>query len=238
MSTRIPAVILMMLVSFTGLAQYADHSAEHGGQLYHRFLLEAGTGADEHDLHLANWELDGWVGSDENRLRIDGSGKYTGGSTEHAELQLMYSRNISTFWDAQIGLRQDFRPDQISYLAVGIDGLAPYFFETKVHAFVSEQGDMSIQFRQENDLLLTQRLVLQPFLEASLFLQDVPELATGVGLAQAQIGLQLRHEFTRKIAPYASVAYERKFGDTASLAIVNGLDRDTINIMVGLRLQF
>ncbi len=119
-----------------------------------------------------------------------------------------------------------------------MEGLAPYFFETNLHAFVSEQGDVSLQLRQENELFLTQRLILQPFLETSLFMQDVPYLDTGAGLSEAEIGLQLRYEFTRNFAPYARLGYERKLGETASIAIANGHDRDTINAILGVRLLF
>ena len=158
--------------------------------------------------------------------------------SEQAELRLMYSRNIATFWDAQIGVRQDTHPNSITYFTLGVEGLAPYFFETNLHAFVSEQGDVSLQLRQENELFLTQRLILQPFLETSLFMQDVPYLDTGAGLSEAEIGLQLRYEFTRNFAPYARLGYERKFGETASIAIANGHDRDTINAILGVRLLF
>ena len=237
MYTRIAAGLLIW-VTFPILAQNIDHAAEHGGQLYHRLQIDVSGGIAEHDQHLFDWELDGWIGSDENRLKIDAYGLYKNGSSEQAELRLMYSRNIATFWDAQIGVRQDTRPDSITYFTLGVEGLAPYFFETNLHAFVSEQGDVSLQLRQENELFLTQRLILQPFLETSLFMQDVPYLDTGAGLSEAEIGLQLRYEFTRNFAPYARLGYERKFGETASIAIANGHDRDTINAILGVRLLF
>lgn len=231
-------ITIALLMSVSVYAQQEDHMAEHGGKLFHRFRLEAETGMREYDQNLTDWKLDGWYGSDKNRIRIDGSGVYVSGSSEHTELSVMYARNLSTFWDAQIGVRQDTRPESVSYLSFGIEGLAPYFFETDLHAFVSEDGDVSVQLRQENDVLLTQRLILKPLLQANLFLQDVPGLETGAGLTDAKIGLQLRYEYTRKIAPYASMAYERKFGKTASIAIANGIDRDTINMAVGLRFLF
>lgn len=237
MSTRI-AFPLLILATFQVTAQPVDHTAEHGGQSYHRFQFDIASGLDNSDRHLTDWELDGWIGSDENRMKIEADGKYSGTSTEQAQLRLLYSRNIATFWDAQIGLRQNIQPDSITYFTFGIEGLAPYFFETGLYAFVSEQGDVSLQLRQENELLLTQQLILQPFLQADLFLQDVPELDTGAGLSGAEIGLQLRYEITRKFAPYLRFSYERKFGETASIAIANGNRRDTINTMIGLRLLF
>ena len=226
-------------MTFSAVAQEQDHSAEHGGQFYHRFQLEAGPGMDENNRHLYSGELDGWIGTDENRLRIDSNIFRAGAATEQVGIKLLYSRNLSTFWDLQFGLRQDTRPETTTtYLTFGFEGLAPYFFATEMHLFVSEQGDVSLQLRQENELLLTQRLILQPFLQASLFMQDVPELNAGAGLGEAEIGLQLRFEFTRKFAPFAQIKYEHKFGDTASMAIVKGRDRNTISAIFGLRLLF
>lgn len=225
-------------MTFSAIAQEQDHSAEHGGQFYHRFQLEVGSGMAVNDQHLYSGELDGWIGTDENRLRIDSNIFRAGADTEQAGIKLLYSRNLSTFWDVQVGLRQDTRPETTTYLTFGVEGLAPYFFATDMHLFVSEQGDVSLQLRQENDLLLTQRLILQPFLQASLMLQDVPELNAGAGLSEAEIGLQFRYEFTRKFAPYARIGYEHRFGDTAAMAIAKGHDRNTISAMFGLRLLF
>jgi len=84
MYTRIAAGLLIW-VTFPILAQNIDHAAEHGGQLYHRLQIDVSGGIAEHDKNLFDWELDGWIGSDENRLKIDSYGLYENGSSEQAD---------------------------------------------------------------------------------------------------------------------------------------------------------
>ena len=138
----------------------------------------------------------------------------------------------------QAGLRHDTQPQSTSYAVFGVEGLAPYFFETEAHLFVSDEGDVSARLREENDFLVTQRLILQPYAEVNLFAQDVPEQEIGAGIADGEIGLQTRYEFTRKFAPYIDVRYERKFGETSSIAKSNGEDNDDFIASLGLRLMF
>lgn len=212
---------------------------EHGDHptVFHAFRLETDIG-DSREGTIATWDLNGWVGTDYDKLWIKSEGERVDGDTHRAEFWAMYSRNIAEFWDAQVGIRYDAQPHTVSYLVAGFEGLAPYFFETEAHLFVSDDGDVSARLRQENDLLLTQRLILQPYVEINLFAQDVPELEVGSGLADGQLGIQMRYEITRKFAPYVDVSYERKFGETAALARRASEHHDDFVASVGLRLMF
>ena len=210
---------------------------EHGDGIFHMFRLETDYGANR-DSQVATWDLDGWIGTDENKLWVKSEGERLGDKLEQAEFWALYSRNIATFWDAQAGLRYDSKPESITYLTLGFNGLAPYYFETEAHLFISQHGDVTARLREENDFLLTQKLILQPYLEVNLSAQDVPEQTIGAGLNDGQIGLQTRYEFTRKVAPYFDVHYGRKFGETASLAKTHGEDQDELVGAVGLRLMF
>ncbi len=99
---------------------------------------------------------------------------------EEAETELLYSRNIASFWDLQMGIRHDFKPDpDRTFAAFGIQGLAPYWFEMEATAYLSEDGDLSAALEVEYDLLLTQRLILQPRLETGFALQEVEEYGVG-----------------------------------------------------------
>ena len=60
---------------------------------------------------------------------------------EEAELQLLYSRYITQFWDFQVGVRQDFVPRATTFAVIGIQGLAKYSFEVDVALFISDDGD-------------------------------------------------------------------------------------------------
>ena len=210
---------------------------EHGGGIFHMFMLETDYGRND-DGSVASWDWEGWVGTDENKLWLKSEGELSDGKLEEAEIWGLYSRNVATFWDAQVGLRYDMKPDPLAYLTLGFTGLAPYFFETEAHLFISENGDLTGRIRQENDFLLTQKLVLQPYAEANLSAQEVPEQEIGAGLADAKIGLQTRYEITRKFAPYVDVHYGRKFGETSAIAKSNGEEDDELVGSVGLRLMF
>lgn len=214
-----------------------DMAAEHGGGTFHMFRLETDYGASQ-DGAVAGWDLDGWIGTDENKLWLKSEGEHMDGTLESAEFWALYSRNVSTFWDAQAGIRYDVQPESTAYAVIGVNGLAPYFFETEAHLFISDEGDISARLRQENDFLLTQKLIVQPYAEVNLFAQDVPEQDVGAGISDAQIGLQTRYEFTRKFAPYVDIRYERKFGETSSIAKDKGEDNDALIGTIGLRLMF
>lgn len=210
---------------------------QHEESFFHAFRLEANYGVGQNDP-VASWDFRGWLGGDINKIWLRSEGESTSGKTEQAEFWALYSRNIATFWDAQAGVRYDAEPKGTAYLAMGFTGLAKYFFETEAHLFVSDKGDVSARLREENDFLLTQRLILQPYAEINLFAQDVPEQDVGAGLSSGEIGLQTRYEITRKFAPYFDVRYERKFGETSTIAQSNGEDNNDFIASVGLRLMF
>ncbi|TAH33679.1 MAG: copper resistance protein B [Alphaproteobacteria bacterium] len=233
------AAMFLCLALSPAMAEEMAHmmAEEHGGGTFHMFRLETDYGAGQNGA-VASWDFDGWIGGDDNKLWLKSEGETSDGKTEQAEFWALYSRNIATFWDAQIGLRHDTRPSSTTYLAMGFEGLAPYFFETEVHIFVSENGDFSLRLREENDFLLTQKLILQPYAEINLSANDVPENHISSGFTNGEIGLQTRYEFTRKFAPYLDLRYERKFGDTASMATSDGEDKDDFIAAIGLRLMF
>jgi copper resistance protein B len=103
---------------------------------------------------------------------------------------------------------------------------------------VSEKGDLSARLEAEYDLLITQRLVLQPKAELAVAAQRVPELGVGSGLNDIELGLRLRYEFSREFAPYVGVHWERKVGETARLAREEGEQADSLWVVAGLRFWF
>lgn len=211
---------------------------EHGGGIFHMFRTETDIGSDNHGNAIESWDMKGYIGTDENKLYLKTEGERKESKLEGAEFWALYSRNIATFWDAQAGIRYDDKPKSTTYLTLGFNGLAPYYFETEAHLFISDKGDVSARLREENDILVTQKLILQPYLEVNAFAQDVSDQDVGAGISDGKIGLQTRYEFTRKFAPYVDVHYGRKFGETTSIAKSNGEDKDELVGAVGLRLMF
>lgn len=190
---------------------------------------------------LLAWDAQGWLGGDYNKLWIKTEGEYVfeGDRFEDAEFQGLFSRAIARYWDVQAGVRQDFEPDPSRTFGVlGVQGLAPYWFDVEAAAFVSEDGDVEARIEAEYDLLFTQRLILQPRVELNFAFQDVAELGIGAGLSTAELGLRLRYEIRREIAPYIGVSWARAVGDTADFARNEGENPGKLSFVAGIRMWF
>lgn len=225
-------------------AQDAKQEMNHGDdhqQIYHAFTVEADVG-EARDGRSKGLDLAGWVGGDYNRLWINSEKKNYGKYEEKFEAQALYSRNFSQFWDAQIGASHDFSTDfttqKLSYLTVGLEGLAPQMFETKAQVFLSEKGNYSARFKQEVDIFITQKLITQPYFETEIFAQNVKELEVKSGISDLEIGAETRYEITRKFAPYFALRYHAKTFGTADLAKQLGQRVDNFIIVAGIRLRF
>lgn len=234
---RISLLLLATLLMPLPAQANNDHRHAHGGLWFHGFALETDVG-ESREGALYRWDFDGWIGSDTHKLALKSEGERVDGNTHHAEYWALYSRNVSEFWDAQLGLRQDTTRYNATYLTVGMEGLAPYFFETEAHLFVSDEGDVSARLHLENEFLFTQRLGLKPYLEVSASAQDVEDASLGAGLTEAELGVQLHYEITRHIIPYLDLRYERAFGETSSLRKADDGHNDEAFIALGIRWVF
>lgn len=213
---------------------------EHGGVraykvLFDRVEARLRGGAD-------GYLVDGqaWYGGDIEKLwlKTELEGEFEHGF-EEAEVQALWSHAIDPWFDLQTGLRYDARsgPDR-AHLALGIQGLAPYWWEVDAALFVSTKGDVTARAEAEHDVRITQNLILQPRAEIDLSLQDVPELALGSGLTNAAVGARLRYQLTPTFSPYAGLEYDRAFGDTARLRRVGGESAGGWTFLAGIRTWF
>jgi copper resistance protein B len=186
-----------------------------------------------------NWDAEGWLGKDLNKLWIKTDGEYVEGQFEEAELQALYSRAITTYWDLQVGWRGDLEPiPQRNWLALGIKGLAPYFFDIDAAFFVGESGRTAARLKADYEFMFTQKLILMPKIELNLYSKDDPATAIGSGLADIEAGLRLRYEIRREFAPYIGVNWIHLFGDTADYAREEGEDTDAFRFVFGIRAWF
>ena len=213
---------------------------ESGGMSFSELMLErfeyrARKGRDGY-----NWEGEGWIGGDINRLAIRSEGEGdVGGTLESVEVQALYSRAIDPWWNLVGGIRQDFRPrPQRTYATIGIEGLAPYWFGLEAKAFLSEKGDVHLRLEGSYDQRIFQRLILQPAAEINVAAQDVPALGIGSGFSDFELGLRLRYEFAREFAPYVGVNWERKLGDGARYARAAGEGPSSTSLVMGARFWF
>jgi copper resistance protein B len=186
-----------------------------------------------------SWDTKGWVGQDRNRLWFRTECDRADDRTEQAQVNLLYGRAIARWWDVTAGVRLDTLPDTPrSALAFGVQGLAPYWFEVEASAYIEPSGRTHVRFETEYDLLITNRLVLQPLVEFEVYGRADRERLIGTGLSTGELGLRLRYEFRREFAPYVGVVWTRKFFGTADQAREAGEDVGGTRLAVGLRTWF
>ena len=213
---------------------------EQGGMRVHKVMLDRLEARLHEGRDGYAFEGDAWYGGDIDKLWLKGEGEGAfGEKPEAVELQALWSHAITPWFDLQAGLRYDFRPDpERAHLVLGAQGLAPYFVEIDAAAFLSDEGDATARIEAEYDQLITQRLILQPRVEAALSAREVEEIELGSGLTSVEAGLRLRYEFVPEFAPYLGVAYERKLGGTADFARDDGEDPGQWSLLIGVRAWF
>jgi copper resistance protein B len=193
-----------------------------------------GDGAD-----VFAWDAEAWYGGDYHKLWLKTEGDLTGGTVEEARAEALWDRVFSRWWSLQTGVRHDFgEGPSRTWAAFGVQGLAPYFLEVEATAYLGEGGRTAARFSGEYDLLLTQRLVLQPEIELSLHGKSDPENGIGSGLSDVQFGLRLRYELRREFAPYVGLVWTRRFAQTADFARAVGDDASDWQVLAGLRAWF
>jgi len=187
----------------------------------------------------ARIENTSWFGGDINRgwLRLDAESRE--GRLEDASVDVLWGHSFSRWWDVVAGVRQDVRPgDPQTWAAAGVQGLAPQWFEVELTGYVGGGGRTAARLEVEYELLLTNRLILQPLLKIELYGKDDPERGLGAGLSSIEPALRLRYEIRRELAPYVGVTWDRKLFGTADLARRAGDEAGQARLAFGLRTWF
>lgn len=192
-----------------------------------------------------SWDGSSWMGGDWHRVWIKTEGEVAA-EDEFAldgEAQLLYSRLISAFWDLQVGVRGDLMreggsTDGRGFLVLGLEGLAPYWFEVEPAIFVSHQGDVSARLRASYELFITQRLIAHPSFETNVAVQSVADVGVGRGLNDVELGLRLGYQFAREFAPYIGISWKRSFFETARMLRDANQDLSELQGVAGVRVWF
>ncbi|WP_420018517.1 copper resistance protein B [Xanthomonas bundabergensis] len=211
----------------------------HGPSRIGYLLIDRLEGWDADHGSGQAWEASAWYGGDIDRLWLRSEGERSGGRTESADLEALYGHAVSPWWDLLAGVKQDVAPgDARTSAAFGVQGMAPYKFEVAATLYVGEGGKASARLQGEYDVLLTNRWILQPRLEADVAFADDRAHGSGSGLSTLEAGLRLRYEISRRFAPYLGVVHERAFGATADYRRDAGdAARDT-RVVAGVRVWF
>ncbi|HEX5476918.1 MAG TPA: copper resistance protein B [Burkholderiales bacterium] len=184
-------------------------------------------------------EGEGWYGKDLNKLWVKAEGESEDGAVQDLRTEALWNRALTPFWSTQLGVRHDSGrgPDR-NWAAFGVEGLAPYRFETEATLYVGQDSRSAARLDFEYEALFTQRLILQPKLEVNLYGKDDPRRGIGSGLSDAEFGLRLRYEVKREIAPYIGLIYRQRYGGTADLARLDGMPVHDRRVVAGLRIWF
>ena len=215
--------------------QHTVHDrAVHYFVLFDQIEWQGGSG-----VTAFGWDNQGWIGQDVNRFWFRTEAGSEDGRLAGAEAHALYGRAIARWWDLVVGLRQDVRPGPArTWAAVGIQGLAPYWFEVEATAYVGEGGRTHFRLETKYELRLTNRLILQPLVEVDIFGKSEEARGIGAGLSSAEAGVRLRYEWRRELAPYLGVTWNRKFFGTADLAGARGEETGGARLALGVRVWF
>lgn len=191
------------------------------------------------DSNATAYDAQAWFGRDADKLVLKAEGDVARGKLQEARTELLWGHAIASYWDTQLGLRHDSGtgPER-SWLAFGVQGLAPYWFELDATAYVGQGGRTALRLGAEYELLLTQRLILQPRVELTAYGKDDEARHIGSGLSSGVAGLRLRYEINRQLAPYVGVERSAKFGRTADLVRAEGEPSSQTRWVAGVRFWF
>ncbi|MBB1378063.1 copper resistance protein B [Pseudoalteromonas sp. SR43-2] len=186
------------------------------------------------------FDLQAWYGTTFDRLVIKTEGDFSEGSIEENQTDILWGHAVSAYWDTQAGVRLDYNKEgeNRQWLAFGLQGLAPYWFEIDMTAYVGERGNTAFTLEAEYELLLTQKLIIQPRAEITLYGKNDKQNELGSGLSSSAIGFRVRYEFTRQFAPYIGVEWSNKFGNTADYATSSGQSSNNTAFVAGIKFWF
>ncbi len=209
---------------------------------YSYFLVDLMEYQRIRDINAIRWDALGWYGGDKQRLWIKSGGELYGSSRAggEADVQALYGRLIAPFFDLQAGVRyekhfENTNPHRV-FAVVGLQGLAPGRFEIEPAFFVSNKGKTSVRFTGTYETLLTQRLILQPRFETEIAFQRDSEFGVARGVNDIEVGLRLRYEVRRELAPYFGVTFRQSFDATAQRVLREGGVPNALEFVIGLRM--
>ncbi|RLP55862.1 MAG: copper resistance protein B [Ketobacter sp.] len=207
----------------------------------HRFWAVIGDRLEyQEESESTVFDVRAWYGTTYNRFVLKTEGDLMDGSLEESSTDVLWSRAFNAYFDTQLGARVNTyeEGEDRQWLALGFEGLAPYWFEVDVTAYLGDDGRTALSAEAEYELLLTQRLILQPRMEVNLLGKEDPENGLGSGLTNMSAGIRLRYEFSRQFAPYIGVEWSSAFGDTADYLQAAGDDKSGSQVLAGLKFWF
>lgn len=184
-----------------------------------------------------DWQA--WYGQTYDRALFRAEGEIEDGTFKDARNELLWAHAITAYLDTQLGIRYDSgKGTDRGWLAFGVQGLLPYWLYVEATAYVNEQGRTAFRLETEYDLLLTQKLILQPRIEMNIYSRRDDTRDVSSGLSNIEAGLRLRYEIRREFAPYVGVDWASRFGSAADNIRASGNAAEGVALVAGVRLWF
>jgi copper resistance protein B len=216
-----------------------EHSHAGENPLVFLFMAEELEWQDTSPDGRLAWDVTAWAGRDNGRLMFRSEGSRTRNDNDEIRTELLWWRPVGSWWNLVAGARHDTgRGDGRSYGLIGLQGTAPYRFGVRADLFGGEGGQLGTRVEAEYRVLLTNRLIATPRIEAQAYAKDDDSTGVGSGIAEVEAGIRLRYEFRREFAPYVGVEWAGVLGDTADLARQNGEPVRDTRWVAGLRFWF
>ena len=228
---------------FDHKVDHAVHLKEHGGQIYQQTTIESKWLRNDNGQGALKSKLETRIGTDENKIFIKVHADKAESQQTEYDAKLLYSRNVADFWDVQAGIRYRNDPnrevdqDQVDAV-LGLHGMAAYFFETDAYVYIGQDRQVSFNLETERDLLLTQKLIIQPYLDINMVLSDDSNYAKKTGLNSVQVGLETRYEINKKVMPFMDVAYGYNKGVQETAWQKSSSSENELFYGVGIRFKF
>jgi copper resistance protein B len=185
-----------------------DDSAAVGKVMLDQLELDGATGGP-----VLAWDGQAWYGGDYNKMWVKTEGSPDPREQDDARNELLWDHALTRRWDLQTGVRYDLGHGPArGWAALGVEGLAPYWFDVEATLYLGEAGRTAARFQVKHDLLITQRLIVQPEIETNFYGKRDTARDISSGLSDMQLGLRVRYEIRREVAPYVGVAWRRNLG--------------------------
>jgi len=200
--------------------------------------LEGRTDGPDNEFR---WDGEGWIGTDMNKLWIKSESFVEHGEATDGISEALYDHPIPylRYFDFQAGVRYDLDSDPgLAWGAIGIEGLAPYFFQFEPTFYFSDRGRVAGRVNGSYEILLTQRLIAQLHIEMNFYNRSDRRRGFGSGLSELDTGLRIRYEISRKFAPYIGFAYTGNYGPNANFVREVGGNPNDPRFVFGVRLWY
>ena len=210
-------------------------------QIFAHVLFDQFEGRTNGPDNELRWDAQGWIGTDMNRFWFKSEGFVNNGTVSDGDQEALYDRPIPRlrYFDVQVGVREDLDSEpRRTWGALGIEGLAPHFFQFEPTFYFRDGGHLAGRVAGSYDLMITQRLTVQPQFEMNFYSKSDPARGIGTGFSDLDAGVRLRYEISRKLAPYVGFAYSGKFGETATLSRQAGMPVAEPRFVFGLRVWY